>query len=196
MLGPILGMSGRPCDDFCVDKALIQMALVFDFIGQATGASLLLAGMASTKTVLVRNDTVMGAKVQWTAMPTSFGGTSAGVAGHRRRVLDLRDLLNPGDPRRVGDLLLPVGLGQHAHALGLRRARAVHALGADRDGRGPERHVLDEPQRADAVLGGAARALHRLAQERTAVFGVIEVLGRGQRDHEATAMSSARRVIS
>lgn len=80
VLGPIFGMTGRPCHgDVCIDKAMIIMGLFFDFLGQATGAALLGAGQ-STKTVLVRNDVVMGAKVQWTALPTSFGGPSAGIA--------------------------------------------------------------------------------------------------------------------
>ena len=82
VLGPLLSIGSRKkcsSDTDCIGEGFIDFFLVFDFIGQAAGAGMLLPGVLATKKVLVRNDTVMGQKVEWTLAPTTFGGRGAGL---------------------------------------------------------------------------------------------------------------------
>lgn len=90
-IGPWMDLGARPrcqtgnSDTGCLGEALYDILLVWDGIAQTTGAVLLLVGVASPKTVLVRNDMASSspprAHVSIAPRPMGHGGFGLALSG-------------------------------------------------------------------------------------------------------------------
>ena len=116
-----------------------------------------------------------GRPVAKTTREVAVGDERAEVVDQRVRQLDA------GQP--LGEALLEVDLhlALDLDALRLRRAGAVQRLGEVADGVPAERHVLDQAQDAQAVLGRHVGAALQVLVEQRAELRVAEVVLRRQR---------------